>query len=54
MMRLILTVFSNIGENVQYNNVVSVKCIMKKCVAARHYGVIGKQLFISNDRHTVR
>ncbi len=26
----------------------------EKCVAARHNGIIGKQLFISNDRHRVR
>ncbi len=26
----------------------------EKCVAGRHYGVIGKQLFISNDRQRVR
>ncbi len=31
---------------------LSVWC--EKCVAARHYGVIGKQLFISNDRQRVR
>jgi hypothetical protein len=36
----ILTVFSNIGEDVQYSTVVSIS--------------VGKQLFISNDRHRVR
>ncbi len=28
--------------------------LYEKCVAAWHYGVIGKQLFISNYRHSVR
>ncbi len=37
----ILTVFSNIGED--YNTVVSMWVLCKKCVAARHYAVIWKQ-----------
>jgi hypothetical protein len=48
----IFTDFSNIGEDIQY------RCFKvydgEKCVAARHYAVICKQLLISNDRNRVR
>ncbi len=39
-----------------YNTVIQVKFMMWKVCrsAARHYGVNGKQLYISNERHGVR
>ncbi len=48
----ILTVFSNIGEDVQYRCLkLSVWC--EKCAGADHYADIGKQLLFANDRNRV-
>jgi hypothetical protein len=52
---LILTVFSNIREDVHCTIPLfqlSVRC--EKCVAARHYAVICKQLLNANDINRVR
>jgi len=47
---LIPNVVSNIGEDVQFQS--SLWC--EKCVAARHFADIGKQLFFANKRNRIR
>jgi hypothetical protein len=49
----ILTVFSNIGEDVQYL-LFQISLWCENVVAAQHYAVICKQLLNANDRNRVR
>ncbi len=55
----ILTVFSNIGKDVRVRCTRTIpfvqgRILCEKCVAARHFAVIWKQLLISNDRNRLR
>ncbi len=46
-----ITVVTNIGEDVQYRCFNQVNDV--KCVVARHYADIGKQLVYANNRNRV-